>query len=161
MTAVSTLVGTGFGGFFFGSMLTWYLRRHIERVVVVLKHAKNPDKLQTKMALVVRTDVNMKPGKVASQCAHAAVNCYKASSLQNAELTRIWEGTGQPKIVLRCTGETSFYTLENQATERKLIHSLITDAGRTALTPGTKTVLGIGPGPADDVDAVTGKLKLY
>lgn len=161
MTDISTLLGTGFGSFVFGSVLTWCLRRRIERVVVVLRHVANPSVLQTKMALVVRTDLNMKPGKVASQCAHAAVMCYKASSTHNPELTRIWEGTGQPKIVLRCNSESSFYTLESLATKHKLVYSMISDAGRTELTPGTKTVLGIGPGNTKDVDAVTGNLKLY
>lgn len=155
------LLGTGVSGFALGSIFTWCMRKYIERIFVVVRHAGNPEKLQTKMALVVRTDVSMKPGKVASQCAHAAVNCFRTSTIRNPELTRIWEGTGQPKIVLRCSSESTFYTLQSMATKHKLTYSLITDAGRTELVPGTKTVLGIGPGSTKDVDAVTGHLKLY
>jgi len=38
---------------------------------------------------------------------------------------------------------------------------LVKDAGRTQIAPGSKTVLGVGPGPVDLVDKVTGHLKLY
>ena len=34
-----------------------------------------------KMVFVIRTDLNMGKGKVAAQCAHAAVMCYKVSNL--------------------------------------------------------------------------------
>lgn len=161
MIDIPISVTSGCAGFAIGSVLSWCLKKRLGRIAVILRHSTNPDKLQTKMVLVVRTDINMKPGKVASQCAHAAVACYQASSTRNPELTRIWEAVGQPKVVLRCSGETTFYSLESRATKHKLIHALIKDAGRTELQPGTKTVLGIGPGKVEDVDAVTGHLKLY
>jgi len=37
---------------------------------------------------------------------------------------------------------------------------LVQDAGRTELDPGTTTCLGVGPGPEDAVDAITGQLEL-
>lgn len=41
-----------------------------------------------------------------------------------------------------------------------LVTSLIADAGRTQIASGSRTVCGVGPGPAELVDQVTGHLKL-
>lgn len=41
-----------------------------------------------------------------------------------------------------------------------LTASLIHDAGRTQVEPGSATVVGIGPGPSHIVNKVTGDLKL-
>jgi peptidyl-tRNA hydrolase, PTH2 family len=37
---------------------------------------------------------------------------------------------------------------------------LIRDAGRTVIPEGTMTCLGIGPAPAEKIDALTGSLPL-
>ncbi|CAF91337.1 unnamed protein product, partial [Tetraodon nigroviridis] len=57
--------------------------------------------------------------------------------------------------------EDALMDLLNHAKEAGLPVSLIQDAGRTQMAPGSRTVLGIGPGPADLIDRVTGDLKLY
>lgn len=41
-----------------------------------------------------------------------------------------------------------------------LITAMVRDAGRTQVVPGTKTVLGVGPGPVDLIDQCTNNLKL-
>ena len=51
--------------------------------------------------------------------------------------------------------------LEKQAKEEGLATVIILDAGKTQIESGTATVLGIGPGPADIIDKVSGHLKLY
>ncbi|XP_030042159.1 peptidyl-tRNA hydrolase 2, mitochondrial isoform X2 [Microcaecilia unicolor] len=114
-----------------------------------------------KMVLIVRNDLKMGKGKVAAQCAHAAVSAYKQVLKRNPELLKQWEYCGQPKVVVRAPDEETLIQLLSHATEVGLTVSLIQDAGRTQITPGSRTVLGIGPGPAKLIDTVTGHLKLY
>nr|XP_020468009.1 peptidyl-tRNA hydrolase 2, mitochondrial isoform X2 [Monopterus albus] len=114
-----------------------------------------------KMILVVRNDLKMGKGKVAAQCSHAAVSAYKQVQRRNPELLRQWEYCGQPKVVVKVPDEDALIDLLGHAKEAGLPVSLIQDAGRTQIAPGSRTVLGIGPGPADLIDSVTGDLKLY
>ncbi|XP_034949029.1 peptidyl-tRNA hydrolase 2, mitochondrial-like [Chelonus insularis] len=115
-----------------------------------------------KMVLVVRTDIPMGKGKVASQCAHAAVECFSqcSSSKLTKEFLDAWLTLGQPKIVLKVSSEESLKQLAKKAKNEGLITSLIRDAGRTQVEYGTITVLGIGPGPNSIVDKVTSHLQL-
>lgn len=114
-----------------------------------------------KMILVVRNDLKMGKGKVAAQCSHAAVSAYKQVQRRNPELLKQWEYCGQPKVVVKAPDEETLIDLLDRAKEMGLPVSLIQDAGRTQIAPGSRTVLGIGPGPSDLVDIVTGELKLY
>ncbi|XP_053310571.1 peptidyl-tRNA hydrolase 2, mitochondrial [Spea bombifrons] len=114
-----------------------------------------------KMIIVVRNDLKMGKGKVAAQCSHAAVSAYKQLLKRNPEMLKQWEYCGQPKVVVRAPDEDSLVELLRHAKELGLTISLIQDAGRTQIAPGSRTVLGVGPGPADLIDKVTGHLKLY
>ncbi|KAF3429159.1 hypothetical protein E2986_12030 [Frieseomelitta varia] len=99
------------------------------------------------MVLVVRSDITMGKGKTAAQCAHAAVECYRQISANKKyqEIYESWLVQGQPKIVLRISNEEKLMLLASNA--RK--------AGRTELTPGTTSTLGIGPGPKHLIDNLT------
>lgn len=59
------------------------------------------DMEEYKMVLVIRNDLKMGKGKVAAQCAHAAVAGYKEGRKKNSKVLRNWELTGQPKITLK------------------------------------------------------------
>ncbi|XP_015521041.1 peptidyl-tRNA hydrolase 2, mitochondrial [Neodiprion pinetum] len=115
-----------------------------------------------KMAIIVRSDIAMSRGKTASQCAHAALECYReALANQNNEaMLTMWELTGQPKIVLRVSSQTELMDLAQKAKTDGVITAIIKDAGRTQLAPGTVSVLGLGPGPKEDIDRLTSSLKL-
>lgn len=67
---------------------------------------------------------------------------------------------GQPKIALRAANTEELDTLAQRARDLNLCARTIQDAGRTQVAPGSKTILGIGPGPARLINQVTGKLKL-
>ncbi|KAG5511217.1 hypothetical protein JKF63_07159 [Porcisia hertigi] len=131
-----------------------------------------------KMALVVRKDLKMGNGKIAAQCAHAAVAMVEevislksgeAGSSQSAldpvsalwvQWYDAWKVSGCTKVALQCSDEPTMVELAKHARRVKLPHYVIRDAGRTQVAPGSKTVVAVGPGPKSLVDEVTGHLKL-
>ena len=127
--------------------------------------------LDNKMVLVVRTDLNMSKGKVAAQCAHAAVACYKKALKKTPGFVKQWELFGQAKVTLKAPDFTkedvkkdqshSLQNLANEAQHLGITACVIHDAGHTQIEKGSSTVLGIGPAPSKTIDLVTGHLKLY
>lgn len=113
-----------------------------------------------KLILVVRNDLKMGKGKIAAQCAHAAVRAYEQAKSKRPKTLRAWERNGQPKIVVKCDTEEELLELAQRSKGMHLITSIIKDAGRTQISPGSRTVLGVGPAASKDVNEVTGHLKL-
>ncbi|KAI9363057.1 peptidyl-tRNA hydrolase PTH2-domain-containing protein [Pilaira anomala] len=113
-----------------------------------------------KLTLVVRSDLGMTKGKIAAQCGHATLACYKAAKKVNPLLLKAWEYSGQAKVALKCDSEDKLLELQAIALSLGLPAQTIQDAGRTQIAPGSRTVLGVGPGPAELIDQVTGHLKL-
>jgi len=114
-----------------------------------------------KMVLVVRNDLKMGKGKAAAQCSHATLAAYKQARRKCPRWLKIWECNGQPKVTLKCDSEDELHSLLAKARSTGLVSAVIADAGRTQIAPGSKTVLAIGPAPADSINEVTGNLKLY
>ncbi|KAG7099473.1 hypothetical protein E1B28_001322 [Marasmius oreades] len=112
-----------------------------------------------KLVLVVRTDLGMSTGKMAAQCSHATLACYKTLLSSNTTVLRRWESSGQLKIALRCSNEEELLTLQAQAQSLNLCARSIQDAGRTQIAAGSRTVLGI-LGPVRLVNRITGTLRL-
>ncbi|EEQ33654.1 putative peptidyl-tRNA hydrolase [Microsporum canis] len=116
---------------------------------------------EVKLVLVVRTDLGMGKGKIAAQCSHATLACYKYyfSKSPNAPILKRWERQGQAKVALQTKSEDDLLVLQAQAISLGLCTRVIQDAGRTQIASGSRTVLGI-LGPKSVVDSVTGHLKL-
>ncbi|KAL2832797.1 peptidyl-tRNA hydrolase PTH2-domain-containing protein [Aspergillus pseudoustus] len=116
---------------------------------------------EVKLVLVVRTDLGMTKGKIAAQCSHATLACYKylVSHTANSAILRRWESQGQAKIALQTKSEEELQLLQAQAMSLGLCARVIQDAGRTQIASGSRTVLGV-LGPKSVVDTVTGHLKL-
>ena len=113
-----------------------------------------------KMVIVVRQDLKMGKGKIAAQCAHAAVGAYKQLQSRNPGLLRCWEYNGQPKVVVKCQDEMELIGLLHHAKSMGVTAAIIQDAGRTQIAAGSRTVLGVGPAQEDLVNKITGHLKL-
>ncbi|QIW97204.1 hypothetical protein AMS68_002722 [Peltaster fructicola] len=117
---------------------------------------------ECKLVLVVRTDLGMGKGKIAAQCSHATLACYKTMVKANPAhpVLQQWERLGQAKVALKVDSEDEMLMLQAQAISLGLCARVIHDAGRTQIASGSATVLGIGPAPKSKIDEVTGHLKL-
>lgn len=111
-----------------------------------------------KQVFVARTDIDLSPGKLATQVGHAAVY---ASNKADTDVYNEWTEQGPAKIVLKSPDKETLETLADEARTQGMPVSLVSDAGRTEIESGTVTVLGIGPAPADEIDKITGELPLY
>jgi PTH2 family peptidyl-tRNA hydrolase len=111
-----------------------------------------------KLALIVRTDLAMGKGKIAAQVAHAAV----AATLRNLGRPDFagWLREGQPKVVLKVSGEDQLRQVCDAAIAAGLPVETVRDAGRTQVEAGTLTCCAIGPAGNDRIDAVAAALSL-
>ncbi len=110
-----------------------------------------------KQVIVVRADLKLPKGKLASQVAHAAVEAVLRSE---EDAVKHWHLEGQKKVVVRVKDEKELLGIFQKAKQAKLIAVLISDGGHTVVEPGTKTVVGIGPDKEEKIDKITGGLKL-
>lgn len=108
-----------------------------------------------KQAIIVRKDLKLKKGKLASQVAHAAILSSDKSSFSQK-----WKKEGQKKIVLWCQNLQELLSLYKRSRSSRLPVAIVKDAGLTQIKKGTKTCIAIGPVPEDKVDTITRKLKL-
>jgi len=118
------------------------------------------DNVRYKLVFVVRNDLNMTKGKIASQVGHATLGAYKRGLKHFPKQLKSWSRTGQAKVVLRVQKEEELLEVEKAAEEAGLNHYMVLDAGRTQIESGSKTVLAVGPDVIDKVDQVTKSLKL-
>ena len=113
-----------------------------------------------KMVIVTREDLKLSEGKLAAQVAHAAVECSLLTKKNNSKWFRSWMNEGAKKAILKTNKLDDFYSLKELADSLKISSSIISDAGHTEIAFGTKTVIGIGPGPNNLIDRITGHLSL-
>uniref|UniRef100_A0A2P2Q546 peptidyl-tRNA hydrolase n=1 Tax=Rhizophora mucronata TaxID=61149 RepID=A0A2P2Q546_RHIMU len=112
-----------------------------------------------KMVLVVRNDLKMGKGKIAAQCSHATLGLYKKILHRAPKALNRWEMCAQPKVVVKIESEEDMLVLQERAKSLNLPTHITIDAGRTQISPNSRTVMAI-LGPVEVVDDVTGGLKL-
>jgi PTH2 family peptidyl-tRNA hydrolase len=114
--------------------------------------------MAVKLAVVVRADLGMGRGKIAAQVAHAAVAAVLAG--QGRDDFAAWLRDGQPKVVLKVTSAAQLEDVVRQAHAAGLPVEVVSDAGRTQVSPGTMTCCAVGPAESQRIDAVTAGLPL-
>lgn len=117
-----------------------------------------PGSMGIKQVLVMRDDLGMSPGKLAAQTAHASIAAYDVAT---PECIDEWKRHGVTKVVLRVGSETGLLKIYKASVAAYLPTSLICDEGRTEVTPGSITGVGIGPAPEEEINEITGKLQLW
>ena len=133
--------------------------------------------MSTKQVIVMRTDLNMRKGKMVAQGCHSSlkvffdrienINTYPDGNRHEviidpitSEMREWIEGTFT-KICVKCDSKEELYEIYNQATVKGLPCSLIIDNGLTEFNGvPTATCIAIGPASAEKIDKITGHLKL-
>lgn len=113
--------------------------------------------MEFKQLIIVRQDLQLPKGKLAAQCAHAAV---EAAWRAPKESVRSWRDQGMGKVVLKVPDEQAMIAELQRAKDAGFPTALITDAGKTVVAPGTRTCIAIGPAASEDLDKYFSALKL-
>ena len=116
--------------------------------------------MEFKQVIVVRKDLRMGIGKIASQVGHAAVLGVERCRKYNKLWLRNWFNEGQPKIVVKVNSIEELLQVQTDAEKLMMPLVIVQDRGLTQIPTGTVTCIGIGPAPSDIIDKVTSKLKL-
>lgn len=114
-----------------------------------------------KMVIVMRNDLKIPKGKAVSQGAHAALAFVLTDPrvLRERDVEK-WLDEGQPKLCLKVQEHREFWDIKKKAEQAGLRVHAIQDEGRTAFKKPTWTCLAIGPNRDEDIDKITGHLKL-
>lgn len=140
--------------------------------------------MSTKQIIVVRRDLNMPPGKLAAQVAHAGGlwlqrrlrlgdvvtpqhegEIVVAPYIYTAELSEAehdWLSDNYTKVVVEVPDEATMHALKVQASEADLTVHVVRDLGRTVFKGvRTATCLAVGPDTAEKLDPLFRHLPLY
>ncbi|MGC8812209.1 MAG: peptidyl-tRNA hydrolase Pth2 [Candidatus Aenigmatarchaeota archaeon] len=113
--------------------------------------------VKLKQVIIVRKDLEIGKGKLATSVAHASVGCVRKADEKTVEK---WEKQGAKKVVLRVNSLKELEEIYEKAKKSGLTHFLVKDAGLTQVKPGETICLGIGPEEEGKIDRITKKLKL-
>jgi PTH2 family peptidyl-tRNA hydrolase len=144
--------------------------------------------MSVKQVIVMRKDLNMRKGKMIAQGCHASMKvffdrCSRSViegfldislctspddpqkyrySFNATEDEKDWISGIFTKICVSVDSEEELLQVYNKALELNLPASLIEDCGLTEFKGvPTKTCCAIGPAKSEEIDKVTGGLKLY
>jgi PTH2 family peptidyl-tRNA hydrolase len=112
------------------------------------------------MYLFVNKDLNMSPGKIAAQVAHAAVEAYVKSDPVKRSQWRLPE-MHYTKLVMEARNEQHIETIKKYLEDRGLQTVRIIDEGLTEIAPHQVTALGVEVVDKDEVGDMFASFNLY
>jgi len=113
-----------------------------------------------KQIIILRKDLRLGKGKLAAHAAHASLAAYRKTASKYPEIVEEWIAGGEKKVVVGIGSEKELLELFDKVKQIGIPCELIRDAGLTQISPGTITALGIGPWNEEELDKLTGHLKL-
>ena len=111
-----------------------------------------------KQVIVANEGLNMSPGKLAAQVAHASIGAFEIADKDHIDA---WKRAGVTKVVLGGKSEQHLIEIYKLAIQGYLAVSLIADEGRTEIPSGSITAVAIGPAPEAEINKITSSLPLY
>lgn len=130
--------------------------------------------MKVKQVIILRTDLNMRKGKMVAQGAHASMKVFlDAGGIMASdngpdffcfptdfEMEKWIEGAFT-KVCVQADSEAHLVSLYEKAREKGLRCSIILDSGLTEFNGvQTLTAVAIGPNESSKIDEITGDLKL-
>ena len=136
--------------------------------------------MHTKQVIVLRKDLGMRKGKMIAQGAHASMAgaVLNRAYVENTKVEGFepkaylimpdlneydldWIQGKFTKVVVSVDSEEELLDIHKQAMEKNITCSLIRDAGLTEFKGvPTYTAVAIGPWDSEEIDKITGNLKL-
>jgi PTH2 family peptidyl-tRNA hydrolase len=126
---------------------------------------------EVKQVIVVRRDLSMGKGKLAAQVAHASMKFLVDNNeaergdemiIKLSPAEAMWLTGSFTKVVVGCDSEEALDALIFQAQLAEVECHPIIDAGRTEFHGvATMTCAAFGPCEAEELDKITGKLRLF
>lgn len=114
---------------------------------------------ELKQMLVVRKDLNMRKGKMCAQTAHASLKATLENMNHPAVLE--WLSGRFTKIAVGVDSYEELMGVVENAQDVDLITAVIEDAGLTEFAGVvTVTCAAIGPAHSEELESITGHLKL-
>jgi|HubBroStandDraft_1064217.scaffolds.fasta_scaffold70069_2 PTH2 family peptidyl-tRNA hydrolase len=119
-----------------------------------------------KQVIIMRTDLNMRKGKMIVQGGHAVASTFMALMMEATDPVEFWNfieewrETGMKKICVGIGSLAELDEIQDKALKAGLLVQRIVDAGHTEFKEPTVTCIIIGPHKEEDIDPITGHLEL-
>jgi PTH2 family peptidyl-tRNA hydrolase len=129
------------------------------------------DHYQVKQVIVMRHDINYgSRGKFGAQVAHCSLapimkllqkDVHYIPHPSSTRYFDVWCQGSFAKIVLRTDSLDELYRLKEECDKRYIPCDIITDNGTTVFNEPTTVGIGIGPYESNELNEITGHLKLF